>query len=200
MIQRVAETGPGLVLDVATGTGGVATRMAEASSAEVFGIDLTHEMVSFGRFLLDTRAVGSRIHLAVAKAEQLPFHDATFDGLTFTYLLRYVDDPAATLTELARVLKPGARMANLEFAVPSNPLWHLLWLLYTRWILPLAGLPFGRGWFRVGRFLGRSISEHYRRYNIEWHCDAWRRAGMVDVDFARMSLGGGLVMWGTRGG
>jgi demethylmenaquinone methyltransferase/2-methoxy-6-polyprenyl-1,4-benzoquinol methylase len=57
----------------------------------------------------------------------------------------------------------------------------------------------GPEWWRVGRFLGPSISEHYRRYPVEWHVQAWQEAGLVDVQVRRMSLGGGLVMWARKG-
>jgi demethylmenaquinone methyltransferase/2-methoxy-6-polyprenyl-1,4-benzoquinol methylase len=117
----------------------------------------------------------------------------------FTYLLRYVDDPATTLRELARVVKPGGVMASLDFFLPPNRFWRVMWWLYTRLLLPLGGLVTGgRAWFDVGRFLGPNISEHYRRYPLSSIEDAWRRAGFEDVGVRIMSLGGGLVMWGTR--
>ena len=137
--------------------------------------------------------------LTVGRAERLPFRDATFDALTFTYLLRYVADPQATLEELVRVVKPGATVANLEFLVPHSRFWRAWWWLYTRFVLPAGGwLTGGREWWGVGRFLGPSISNHYRAYPLRWHVDAWEKAGLVDVGVRTMSLGGGLVMWGTK--
>ena len=81
---------------------------------------------------------GDRVELVEASAEQLPFADATFDHLTVTYLLRYVDDPGATLRELARVVRPGGVVASLEFGVPDG-LARPAWELYVRAGLPLAG-------------------------------------------------------------
>ena len=133
--------------------------------------------------------------------ERLPFADDTFDALTFTYLLRYVEDPQATLRELARVVRPGGMIGNLEFLVPASRFWRFWWWGYTRLLLPLGGaITGGREWFRVGRFLGPNISGHYRRYPVPWTVDAWRDAGLCDVGVRTMSLGGGLVMWGTRAG
>ena len=109
-------------------------------------------------------------------------------------------DPAATLRELARVLKPGAPMASLEFLVPRNAFWRGWWWLYTRLVLPVAGALGGRDWVTVGRFLGPNISAHYRRYPVPWTIQAWRDAGMIEVGMREMSLGGGLVMWGTKAG
>ena len=78
------------------------------------------------------------MELVRGEAERLPFADGEFDALTFTYLLRYVDDPAATMSELARVVRPGGRIAMLEFACPARASAHPLWVLYTRLGLPRA--------------------------------------------------------------
>jgi demethylmenaquinone methyltransferase/2-methoxy-6-polyprenyl-1,4-benzoquinol methylase len=143
--------------------------------------------------------MGDRVRLIAGRGEQLPFPDATFDALTFTYLLRYVDDPEATLRELARVVKPGGVVANLEFLLPQSRFWRFWWWGYTRLVLPVAGaITGGREWFTVGRFLGPNITAHYRRYPLAWTVQAWRNAGIEDVGVRTMSLGGGLVMWGRR--
>ena len=144
--------------------------------------------------------VAPRVQLVRGGAEQLPFPDETFDAVTFTYLLRYVNDPAATLVELARVLKPGGSIASLDFYVPPSRFWRAWWWLYTRLVLPIVGSLGGRAWFRVGRFLGPNISGHYRRHPLASTVAVWRDAGMVDVDYRLMSLGGGVVMWGTKRG
>jgi demethylmenaquinone methyltransferase/2-methoxy-6-polyprenyl-1,4-benzoquinol methylase len=200
MVAPVAASSPSLVLDVATGTAGVALELAARTRARVVGVDLTEAMMRTGRRNLGRAGLDGRVQLTVGRAEQLPFPADTFDALTFTYLLRYVDDPAATLRELARVIRPGGTVANLEFLVPPARFWRAWWWAYTRLVLPVAGAATGgRGWYRVGRFLGPSISAHYRRYPLEWTTEAWRAAGFTDVSVRRMSLGGGLVMWGTKG-
>jgi len=200
MVDRIVPAAPARVLDVASGTAGVALQLTERTPGFVVGIDLTPAMLARGARTIRTRGAAERISLVNGRAEQLAFPDATFDGLTFTYLLRYVADPAQTLRELARVLKPGAPIASLEFCVPSNPFWWAWWWLYTRLVLPAAGRVAGRDWYRVGRFLGPNISRHYRRYSVDWTVQAWRDAGFVDVGVRTMSLGGGVVMWGVRGG
>lgn len=198
MVDAVAGGRPTTVLDVATGTAGVALMLARRTDAEITGVDLTEQMLRRGRDRV-AEAGERRIRLAVARAEQLPFPDATFDALTFTYLLRYVTDPAATLRELARVVRPGGTVASLEFAVPPAPVWLAAWRLYTRVVLPAAGfLTGGREWAHVGRFLGPSIEEHYRQFPVERHVAIWREAGFEDVRTRTMSLGGGLVMRGRR--
>jgi demethylmenaquinone methyltransferase / 2-methoxy-6-polyprenyl-1,4-benzoquinol methylase len=198
MVARVLPA-DGVVLDVASGTAGVALQLAARSQARIVGVDLTEEMLRQGRRRVAAGGLGHRVALVAGRAEQLPFPDGHFDALTFTYLLRYVADPQATLAELARVLRPGGTMASLEFCVPAGPVWGPAWWAYTRIALPAGGLLLGgREWLRVGRFLGPNISGHYRRYPVDWTVRAWEKAGLTDVGARVMSLGGGLVMWGTR--
>lgn len=199
MVDAVVAGDPTTVLDVATGTAGVALMLAERTDARVVGIDLTEEMLRLGKHRVAARGQDDRITLAVARAEQLPFEDESFDALTFTYLLRYVADPAATLVELARVVRPGGVIASLEFGVPKPLVWLTAWRLYTRAVLPLAGLVTGGPeWARVGWFLGPSIEQHYRTYPVARHAAMWTAAGLEDVQVKPMSLGGGLVMSGRK--
>jgi demethylmenaquinone methyltransferase/2-methoxy-6-polyprenyl-1,4-benzoquinol methylase len=199
MVDRVAPGAPRRVLDVASGTAGVAIELARRTSSDIVAIDLTRAMLLQGRTNVARVGMSERIELVVGKAERLPFSDGTFDALMFTYLLRYVDDPAATLREFSRVVKPGGVVASLDFFLPPHPFWRVMWWIYTRLLLPLGGLlTGGREWFEVGRFLGPNISEHYHRYPLDWIEDAWRGAGFEDVGARVMSLGGGLVMWGIR--
>lgn len=195
----VAGESPQRVLDVATGTAGVAMAIAAATTADITGVDLSEEMLERGRERVDQAGLQRRIHLQAGRAETLPFPDASFDAVSFTYLLRYVEDPGATLCELARVLRPGGVMASLDFYLPPNPVWRGLWWLYTRVKLPLAGFVLGgRAWWDVGRFLGPNISAHYRRWPLRRIEAAWNQAGMVDMGHRVMSAGGGLVMWGRK--
>jgi demethylmenaquinone methyltransferase / 2-methoxy-6-polyprenyl-1,4-benzoquinol methylase len=200
MIDHVTEVAPGSVLDVATGPAGVALQLAARTNAAVTGIDLSEPMLRRGKHNVAVAAHQHRVALVLGRGEQLPFPDAAFDALTFTYLLRYVADPRQTMAELARVVHPGGVVASLEFAVPPSRFWWAWWWLYTRVALPLAGgLLGGRPWFAVGRFLGPNISAHYRRWPVPAMVQAWADAGITDIGMRRMSLGGGLVMWGRRG-
>jgi demethylmenaquinone methyltransferase / 2-methoxy-6-polyprenyl-1,4-benzoquinol methylase len=199
MIDHVVPCAPALVLDVATGPAGVAIDLAQRLQGRIVGIDLSPDMLEQGRRNVTNAGLDARIALLLGQGERLPFPDATFDALTFTYLLRYVADPAATLLELARVVRPGGAVASLEFAVPPRLFWRWSWRLYTRAVLPLGGaLLGGRPWFTVGRFLGPNIEDHYRRFPVAATVEAWEAAGFTDVGLRRMSLGGGLVIWGRR--
>jgi len=192
LVSRVDVGRESRVLDVATGTGLVARALTERYGCTVVGVDQSAGMLAAAR-----RCSDGRIKFVEARAEALPFRDGEFDALTFTYLLRYVADPAATLRELARVVRPGGAVAGLEFGVPRG-IWRPLWELYVRTGLPVAGALIGNGWRDVGTFLGGSI----RSFGAEWpearlH-EAWRAAGIADVRSRRLSLGGGIVTWGRK--
>jgi demethylmenaquinone methyltransferase/2-methoxy-6-polyprenyl-1,4-benzoquinol methylase len=154
-------------------------------------------MLAAGRERVARADLRDRIELREARAEALPFADAEFDALTFTYLLRYVDDVPATLGELARVVRPGGTVAMLEFGLPRGG-WRPLWELYVRIGLPASGALVSPGWGDVGRFLGPSIREFWRQWPEPRLLEAWRAAGLGDVHARRLSVGGGIVVWGRR--
>jgi demethylmenaquinone methyltransferase / 2-methoxy-6-polyprenyl-1,4-benzoquinol methylase len=187
------------VLDVATGTGLVAQELVRRYECQVVGLDQSPQMLAGAQARLDAdRRLAERVSLVRGEAEQLPFADEQFDHLTFTYLLRYVEDPSATMVELARVIKPGGRIASLEFAVPPRALWRGLWSFYTHVGLPVLGRAVSREWAHTGHFLSENIPAFYGRYSMARVVEMWEQAGIVDVRVRRMSLGGGVVMWGTK--
>jgi demethylmenaquinone methyltransferase/2-methoxy-6-polyprenyl-1,4-benzoquinol methylase len=187
------------LLDVATGTGLVAFELARRGCGEVVGLDQSEQMLAAARArLVAAPGLANRVSFLRGEAERLPFADGEFDALTFTYLLRYVDDPAATMRELARVVTPGGRIAMVEFGVPQSRLFRGGWRLQTRVCLPLLGRLVSPAWYDVGRFLGPSIEEfHIRVPDLP---ELWRSTGIRDVHLQRMSFGAGLVMWGVRDG
>lgn len=190
LVSRLPNDG-GEVLDVATGTGLVAKVLVERGF-RVTGVDQSPEMLALAR-----QRFGDRVELVEASADELPFADRSFDHLTFTYLLRYVDDPAATLRELARVVRPGGTVAMLEFGLPRG-VWRPPWDLWVGVGLPLAGRLLSPGWHEVGRFLGPSIRRFHAALPEPQLVALWRAAGIEDVQVRRPSLGGGLVVWGRR--
>jgi demethylmenaquinone methyltransferase / 2-methoxy-6-polyprenyl-1,4-benzoquinol methylase len=198
LVSRIDAGRDDTVLDVATGTGAVAIELARMHGCSVVGLDQNAGMLAEGRRRVGAAALGDRIRLVEGRAEELPFADRAFAALTFTYLLRYVDDPVAVLAELARVVRPGGTIASLEFAVPRGLVWRGLWELYVGVGLPAAGLALRGGWGEVGAFLGSSIRDFYRRYPLERQLVLWSEAGVDDVRARRLSLGGGVVIWGRR--
>jgi demethylmenaquinone methyltransferase/2-methoxy-6-polyprenyl-1,4-benzoquinol methylase len=196
LVAAVAPPPGARVLDVATGTGMVAAELLARCDCTIVGIDQSAEMLAAAR----ARFAGDgRVELIEGEAERLPFADASFDALTFTYLLRYVEDPAATVRELARVVKPGGRVGSLEFGVPPLAPARAAWRAYTAVGLPALGRLASRDWSAVGRFLGPSIRGFYAQHPLERIVGYWRAAGLIDVTVRRMSLGGGIVMSATKG-
>lgn len=183
------DVGPGsMVLDIAAGTGSI-TRLLEQTGARVLSLDQSAPMLAMAA---ERGATG-----VVATAESLPFPDSSFDAVTFGYLLRYVDGVQDCMNEIARVLRPGGTVGMVEFGRPRG-LWRPLWWSYTRLVLPVAGAFAGEGWYRVGRFLGPSIDDFTDRHPPERLVGIWEAAGLEGVEVVRLSLGGGLVMWGRR--
>jgi demethylmenaquinone methyltransferase/2-methoxy-6-polyprenyl-1,4-benzoquinol methylase len=194
MVSRLAVGPDEVVLDVACGTGAVTVELVRQKGCSVVGVDQSPEMLAEAQ----RRLGDERIRLVEASAQELPFEDASFDGLTAAYLLRYLDDLPAGLAELARVLRPGATAALLDFSVPPAPIAREAWNLYVDVGLPTLGRAISPGWHEVGRFLGQSI----RRFDAEWPPEgllaAFHDAGFESARARRLSLGGCLVVWGTR--
>lgn len=198
LVGAVAPVAGERVLDVATGTGMVAAELLARADCTVVGVDQSAEMLAGARARF--AGVGdSRVELVEGQAEALAFADESFDALTFTYLLRYVDDPSATMRELARVVRPGGRVGSLEFGVPPWPPARAAWRVYTAVGLPTLGRLASREWQHVGRFLGPSIRGFYERHPLDAIVGYWEQAGLVDVHVRQMSLGGGVVMWARKG-
>jgi demethylmenaquinone methyltransferase / 2-methoxy-6-polyprenyl-1,4-benzoquinol methylase len=195
LVSRVRVDRDARILDVATGTGAVARELIRRTGCTVVGLDQSAEMLAEAR-----RRLPASVELVEGDADHLPFADGSFDALTFTYLMRYVDDAAGTLAELARVVRPGGTVAALEFGVPPNPLARACWRAYVGIGLPLAGRLISPGWREVGDFLGPSIEQLWERLPLDRLLGLWRAAGLEDVSFRRLSLGGGIVIWGRKHG
>jgi demethylmenaquinone methyltransferase/2-methoxy-6-polyprenyl-1,4-benzoquinol methylase len=197
LVSRV-EARPGdVVLDVATGTAAVAIELARAYGCRVVGVDQSPEMLAEGRRRVTAAGLTDLVSLEHGRAEEIEAA-GRYDALTFTYLLRYVDEPAETLARLVRAVRPGGTVAMLEFGVPGG-LARPLWEGYVRAGLPAAGALAGPEWAEVGRFLGPSIRGFWAAFPLEEHLQLWRDAGVGDVRCRRLSLGGGIVVWGHRG-
>jgi demethylmenaquinone methyltransferase / 2-methoxy-6-polyprenyl-1,4-benzoquinol methylase len=194
LVSRLPVGPDDTVVDVACGTGAVALELIRRTGCAVVGVDQSPEMLAEARRRVDDR----RIEFIQSAAQALPFEDASFDGLTAAYLLRYLDDLPAGLAELARVLRPGATASLLDFGVPPAPLTRRAWNFWVDAGLPLAGRAISPGWHEVGRFLGDSIRRFHAEWPLERLLDAFRDAGFESANARRLSLGGCLVVWGRR--
>jgi demethylmenaquinone methyltransferase/2-methoxy-6-polyprenyl-1,4-benzoquinol methylase len=197
LVSRVNAIPGSWVLDAATGTGLVARQIARRN-VRVVGLDQSQDMLRHGARAIAGTPFEERIRLVRARAERVPFADETFDAVTFTYLLRYVDDPAATVAELVRVLRPGGTMVSLEFHVPDDPWLRAGWRAYTRTVLPAVGWLASPAWFKTGRFLGPSVAEFERRFPLPVQVRWWQEAGMRRVRTRVMGAGAGVVTWAVK--
>src|SRR3954452_8892946 len=165
LVAAIAPAPTDRVLDVATGTGLVAAALIAQHGCSVVGVDQSEEMLARARARRRTDpSFAARCELPRGEAERLPFADGAFDALTFTYLLRYVDDPAAVLREMARVVKPGGQIGMVEFGVPPRPVLRRLWHVYTGFGPPLPavllsqpGHGCGPSWARTIRSCGERL-------------------------------------------
>jgi demethylmenaquinone methyltransferase/2-methoxy-6-polyprenyl-1,4-benzoquinol methylase len=198
LVSRLNVRSGDTVLDLCTGTATVAARMAKTFDVKVVGVDLSAGMLQGARRRISGRRLDRRVSLLLGRAENLAFADGCFDAVCFTYLLRYVDDPAATLEEIARVLKPGGCLISLEFGMPGNVFARGLWHAYAKAALPLATRFLSPGWRELGSFLGPNIEAFCRSYPLERLRQMWMDQGISDVRVKRLTLGGGVVMWGTK--
>lgn len=200
LVSRLRARPDAMVLDLCTGTAGVAMQTARTHRCRVVGVDLSPKMLSRAQHNLSRNGLASQVNLVMGRAENLAFADNCFDAVCVTFLLRYVDDPESTMLEIIRVLKPGGCLLSLEFGVPPNSIARRFWHVYTRRVLPMAGALVSRGWRDVGTFLGPSISHMDESYSLDNLRKLWLRLGILDVRVKRLSLGGAVVMSGTKVG
>jgi demethylmenaquinone methyltransferase / 2-methoxy-6-polyprenyl-1,4-benzoquinol methylase len=181
MVSTVGAPPGSRVLDVASGTGLVSRELAARKNLRVVSLDQSPEMLGAGAVVNREARLADRIFPVLGSADALPFPDEAFDGVTFTYLLRYVEDPAATLAELARVLRPGGTLASLEFFRPEQPFLHAGWWAYTRGVMPWVGAAVSPAWAGTARFLGPNISRFYRDHPLPTQIRWWQEAGLRHV-------------------
>jgi demethylmenaquinone methyltransferase/2-methoxy-6-polyprenyl-1,4-benzoquinol methylase len=143
-IKELQLTGRERVLDVCTGTADLAIAAASGGAESVVGIDFAGAMLAIGREKVQRAALGDRLHLARADAMRIPLRDASVDAATIAFGIRNVADPVVGCAECHRVLRPGGRLAILEFGTPTLPIFRQVYGWYFRVVLP-----------RLGRFISR---------------------------------------------
>jgi demethylmenaquinone methyltransferase/2-methoxy-6-polyprenyl-1,4-benzoquinol methylase len=171
-------------VDLATGTGDIAFRLADAG-AKVTGVDVTQRMIELARQKIKTRSDRHRPVFLVGDMIGLPFADASFDVATAGYGLRNVPDLAAAIDEISRVLKAGGTALSLDFNRPSNGFIRAIYLAY---LTVVGGL---LGWILHGdpdtyRYIPASISKYPGARGV---ARMFEEHGFVDVE-CRPCLGG----------
>ncbi|MCU0442618.1 MAG: bifunctional demethylmenaquinone methyltransferase/2-methoxy-6-polyprenyl-1,4-benzoquinol methylase UbiE [Bacteroidia bacterium] len=138
-IQSLASTQPKYILDVATGTADLAIAALALNPTKITGVDISELMLSVGRTKISKQNLDPRIELLRADSEALPFESHTFDAVTVAFGVRNFENLQKGLDEMYRVLKPGGRIAVLEFSTPQSFPTKQLYLFYFKYILPLWG-------------------------------------------------------------
>ena len=188
-VRELHLTGRERVLDVCTGTGDLGIALLEppggAGAQGVVGVDFSHEMLKVGVAKVRRSPFARRFMLARGDAMNMPLPGGVFDAATIGFGIRNVQQPDAALREIARALKPGGRLAILEFGFPRIPGISAAYKWYFRAVLP-----------RVGR----AISKHGKAYSYlpasverfptpEAFADEIRKAGFRQVRAVPLTLG-----------
>jgi demethylmenaquinone methyltransferase/2-methoxy-6-polyprenyl-1,4-benzoquinol methylase len=199
LVSRTNAIPGDVVLDVAAGTQLVSRQLAARKGLRVIAVDQSEEMLRAGRDVNRVAGLDARVTPVLGRAERLPFADDTFGAVTVTYLLRYVDDPSATVRELVRVLRPGGSIAMLEFHRPREALPRLGWWLYTRAAMPLAGAIASPAWARTAAFLGPNVSAFVDAHPLPSQVAWFHGAGVEHVRTRMFLFGSAVVLWGVKG-
>lgn len=187
-VRRVVRAGDRDLLDIACGTGDLTALLAAASQASVVGLDFTPQMLELARHKqrrLDP-AIARRIRYIEGDAQALPFEAASFDAATIAFGIRNVAEPARALAEFARILRPGGRLAILEFDTPRFPPIRWANALYSGWIMPRTATFIARDRSGAYRYLPRSVSKFMDGAAL---ARAIADAGFSDVRSHRLTFG-----------
>jgi len=140
-IQSLHFTGGERVLDLCTGTAdlAIAAVRAHPAASRVVGIDFARAMLRVGRDKLARERLSSQVTLVAGDATRIPLAGESVDAVTIAFGIRNVVDTLAACREMQRVLRHGGRVAILEFAVPTVPVWRSVYAWYLKHVLPRVG-------------------------------------------------------------
>lgn len=137
--KQLAVDNPKVILDVASGTGDLAIELAKMPVEKIVGIDIAADMLEIGHKKIRKLGLDRIIQLQVGDSEAISFEDGSFDAVTVSFGVRNYEDLGKGLQEMQRVLKPGGKVAVLEFSRPSAfPMKNIYWC-YFKYVLPVIG-------------------------------------------------------------
>ena len=185
-IQLFRDDRPETLLDVATGTGDMAIMAARIlKPRQITGIDISEKMLEIGRKKIEKEELGTKIVLAGGDGETINFPDNSFDGVMVAFGVRNFEHLEKSLSEILRVLKPGARLVVLEFSKPRLPGIRSLYNLYMGVIAPQMAK-----WFKQDKkayqYLNDSAKAFPDRQQFE---DILKQSGYSDTKWKPLSLG-----------
>ena len=190
LVQAADSSEGNLVLDVATGTGLVASRLAKkiGTNGLVVGVDLTLPMLQTAKATLSTKGQGRSTDWVLARAENLPFKDEVFEASTISLALRNVSDAQKTISEMSRVTVSKGLVASLDFARPLHNIQRLLYYPYILAFFPLIGRLVSKAWYDTFRYLGPSILRARTGRQV---ANIMKQEGVLDA--RSVPLTGGIV-------
>lgn len=197
LVEKANPDPQGFALDVATGTGLVASEFAALMRPNglVVGVDLTLSMLQTAENRLKTRGLYDRTSWVLARAENLPFKDGCFSSASISLALRNVSDAAKTLGEMARVTRRGGVVVSLDLARPRNRLFRLFYYDYLLGLFPLVGRIVSKAWGAILSYLGRSILQSRTGEQI---AELMLRQGLEDARSVGLTMGVVCLVYGKK--
>jgi demethylmenaquinone methyltransferase/2-methoxy-6-polyprenyl-1,4-benzoquinol methylase len=185
-VKTLKKAGVQNVLDIATGTGDLAIKLAkEIDDSHITGIDLSEGMINVGKTKVEQAGLSNRITLATADALQMPFADNSFDAITVAYGVRNFEHLDKGYAEMLRVLRPGGMLCVLELTPPSSPIVKPFYAAYTRGIIPVVGRLLSND-KRAYTYLPESIAAVPARQDM---LNLMSKAGFSDTTYRSFTFG-----------
>lgn len=196
-VRRIPPNGDAPILDLCTGTGDLALAYDRAAKGKlrITGADFCPEMLQLARPKAEKQGAGNRIDWVEADAQDLPFPNDTYQIVSVAFGLRNVADPDRGLREMVRVLRPGGRVAVLEFTTPRRQPLRGMYGWYFRNVLPKIGQTVMRNNSAAYEYLPESVG-HF--YEYEQLTERMETAGLSDVRHHPMTFGVATLYVGTK--
>jgi demethylmenaquinone methyltransferase/2-methoxy-6-polyprenyl-1,4-benzoquinol methylase len=196
-IRSLSLTGAERVLDLCTGTGDVAIAACRAQppAARVVGVDFAAAMLNVGATKLRAEKLSGAVALVRGDATRIPISSASVHAATVAFGIRNVDNVPAAFAEMHRVLRPGGRVAILEFAVPTTPGVRGAYMWYFKHVLPRLGRAVS-GHATAYSYLEASVTEFATPHEF---VKLLQQAGFVEVAANPLTFGTVILYTGRKG-
>ena len=191
-LNATLSQGDARILDVACGTGDLSLTLFESGEAQIVGLDFCRPMLEIAQS--KATKSGSTVPFVEGDALDLPFRDSSFDAATIAFGLRNLASVEAGFKELLRVLKPGGKVAVLEFSKPLVPLLRVVFRVYFTKLLPFFG-----GLISGSKSAYQYLPESVSRFPDQSQLAAiMKDAGFVEINFKNLTGGIAALHIGTR--